>query len=35
VFAGWATRPVALTALVASLGFVAMAVGHGAGAEVQ
>ncbi len=28
-------RPVAMTALVASLGFVPMAVGHGAGAEVQ
>ncbi|WP_156677971.1 efflux RND transporter permease subunit [Sphingomonas profundi] len=28
-------RPVALTALVASLGFVPMALGHGAGAEVQ
>jgi len=28
-------RPVAMTALVASLGFVPMALGHGAGAEVQ
>ena len=28
-------RPVAITALVASLGFVPMALGHGAGAEVQ
>jgi heavy metal efflux system protein len=28
-------RPVAMTALVASLGFVPMAVGYGAGAEVQ
>ena len=28
-------RPVAMTALVASLGFVPMAIGHGAGAEVQ
>lgn len=28
-------RPVAMTALVASLGFVSMARGHGAGAEVQ
>jgi cobalt-zinc-cadmium resistance protein CzcA len=28
-------RPVALTALVASLGFVPMALGHGSGAEVQ
>jgi cobalt-zinc-cadmium resistance protein CzcA len=28
-------RPVAMTALVASLGFLPMALGHGAGAEVQ
>jgi cobalt-zinc-cadmium resistance protein CzcA len=28
-------RPVVMTALVASLGFVPMALGHGAGAEVQ
>lgn len=28
-------RPVAMTALVASLGFVPMALGHGAGSEVQ
>jgi len=28
-------RPVAMTALVASLGFIPMALGHGAGAEVQ
>ncbi|MDB5686470.1 MAG: cation transporter, partial [Rhizorhabdus sp.] len=28
-------RPVAMTALVASLGFVPMAFGQGAGAEVQ
>ena len=28
-------RPVLMTALVASLGFVPMAIGHGAGAEVQ
>ncbi|KQM65908.1 cation transporter [Sphingomonas sp. Leaf17] len=28
-------RPVAMTALVASLGFVPMALGHGAGAELQ
>lgn len=28
-------RPVVMTALVASLGFVPMAIGHGAGAEVQ
>ena len=28
-------RPVAMTALVASFGFVPMALGHGAGAEVQ
>ena len=28
-------RPVLMTALVASLGFVPMAISHGAGAEVQ
>jgi cobalt-zinc-cadmium resistance protein CzcA len=28
-------RPVLMTALVASLGFIPMAVSHGAGAEVQ
>ncbi len=28
-------RPITITALVASLGFVPMALGHGAGAEVQ
>ena len=37
VFAGSVTRlrPVLMTALVASLGFIPMAVSHGAGAEVQ
>jgi cobalt-zinc-cadmium resistance protein CzcA len=37
VFAGAVTRlrPVLMTALVASLGFIPMAVSHGAGAEVQ
>jgi heavy metal efflux system protein len=37
VFAGAITRlrPVLMTALVASLGFIPMALSHGAGAEVQ
>lgn len=37
VFAGAVTRlrPVLMTALVASLGFIPMALSHGAGAEVQ